>query len=53
MCHVNEVGSILVVPGAWIAFEKLHVKERQRIMFLQANSKQFSGETIVTVDQRE
>lgn len=29
-CHVNEVGAILVVPGAWIVLrKKLHVRERQ------------------------
>lgn len=29
-CHVNEVGAISVVPGAWIVLrKKLHVRERQ------------------------
>lgn len=44
--HVNEAGSISVVPGAWIVFEEKKKEARQRekdgaIMFLRANTKQF------------
>lgn len=51
--HVNEPGAFSALPRAWIVLEKLHLKKDIGIIFLQANSKQFSSSSIVTVDQRE
>lgn len=43
--HVNEAGSISVVPGAWIVFGKKKKRERERekdrgiMFFFRANTK--------------